>query len=78
MVKTAVVGILILQMCWQWVGSGGERIVRRMELPPRVTGPESLAFDSIGGGPYTGTSDGRIMKFENGAFVEFAYSSPIR
>ncbi|XP_028763618.1 protein STRICTOSIDINE SYNTHASE-LIKE 11-like [Neltuma alba] len=78
MVKTGVIGILVLQMCWQWMGSGGQRIVRRMDLPSPVTGPESIAFDSIGGGPYTGGSDGRIFKFENGAFVEFAYTSPIR
>ncbi|XP_054806355.1 protein STRICTOSIDINE SYNTHASE-LIKE 12-like [Prosopis cineraria] len=78
MTKTCVVGILILQVCWQWMGSGGERVVTRMDLPSPVTGPESLAFDSIGGGPYTGASDGRIFKFENGIFVEFAYTSPVR
>lgn len=29
-----------------------------------VMGPESLAFDADGGGPYTGVSDGRILKWE--------------
>jgi len=28
-----------------------------------ATGPESLAFDPDGEGPYTGVSDGRIMKW---------------
>ncbi|KAK4280019.1 hypothetical protein QN277_011704 [Acacia crassicarpa] len=77
--KTGVVGIVILQMCWQWMGSSeGQRLVARLDLPPPLTGPESLAFDSIGGGPYTGISDGRLLKFENGTFLEFAYTSPIR
>ena len=78
MVKKCVVGIVILQMCWQWMGSGGERVLVRMDLPQPLTGPEALAFDSVGDGPYTGVSDGRIMKFQNGTFVEFAHSSPIR
>ena len=29
-----------------------------------VMGPESLAFDSEGGGPYTGIADGRIMRWD--------------
>ena len=27
-------------------------------------GPESFAFDSLGEGPYTGLSDGRIIKWQ--------------
>lgn len=41
-------------------------------------GPESLAFDPNGNGPYTGVADGRIMLW-NGAeigWTEFAYTSP--
>ncbi|GAY69494.1 hypothetical protein CUMW_289820, partial [Citrus unshiu] len=33
-----------------------------LQLPPGVVGPESLAFDCNGEGPYAGVSDGRILK----------------
>ncbi|CAA7407737.1 unnamed protein product [Spirodela intermedia] len=32
-------------------------------LGPTASGPESLAFDRAGGGPYTGVVDGRILKW---------------
>lgn len=39
-----------------------------VELPLDVDycafGPESFAFDALGDGPYTGISDGRIIKFQ--------------
>lgn len=52
------------------------RLLDRLFLPTSLTGPQSLAFDSIGGGPYTGVSDGRILKYEEtySGFVEFAYT----
>jgi hypothetical protein len=34
-----------------------------LTLPVPVTGPESLAFDARGGGPYSGVSDGRILQW---------------
>lgn len=39
-----------------------------------VTGPESVAFDATGGGPYTSVSDGRVLKWESPSrrWVEFA------
>ncbi|KAH7654938.1 Strictosidine synthase protein [Dioscorea alata] len=42
-----------------------------------ATGPESLAFDSAGEGPYTGVSDGRIFKYspEHHQWTQFAVSS---
>ncbi|KAB1212743.1 Strictosidine synthase 1 [Morella rubra] len=45
-----------------------------------VFGPESLALDLKGGGPYTGASDGRILKYQgpNLGFKDFAYTSPNR
>ncbi|KAF0893956.1 hypothetical protein E2562_033374 [Oryza meyeriana var. granulata] len=48
-----------------------------MTLPAPVTGPESLAFDSRGDGPYTGGSDGRILRWRGGrlGWTEFAYNS---
>ncbi|KAB1212814.1 Strictosidine synthase 1 [Morella rubra] len=52
----------------------------RLPLPPGVFGPESLAFDLKGGGPYTGVSDGRILKYQGPSlgFKDFAYTSPNR
>ncbi|XP_019189673.1 PREDICTED: protein STRICTOSIDINE SYNTHASE-LIKE 11-like [Ipomoea nil] len=41
-------------------------------------GPKDTAFDPRGGGPYTGVRDGRILKFSNGNFVDFAITSPFR
>lgn len=56
------------------------KLLDRLYLPPSLTGPESLAFDSIGGGPYTGVSDGRILKYDEecSCFLEFAHISPYR
>lgn len=51
---------------------------QKLDLPSTVTGPESLAFDSLGQGPYTGISDGRIVEFQRttGVFVDFASTTP--
>ncbi|KAL3512344.1 hypothetical protein ACH5RR_025061 [Cinchona calisaya] len=45
-----------------------------------ISGPESYAFELTGQGPYTGISDGRIIKYEGPqiGFVNFAYTSPNR
>ncbi|MQL86027.1 hypothetical protein Taro_018561 [Colocasia esculenta] len=53
---------------------------RRIQLLGSVTGPEGLAFDAAGGGPYTGVSDGRVLKWEGPlhGWTEFSISSPIR
>lgn len=52
------------------------------EIIPLVgaTGPESLAFDPNGGGPYTGVADGRILKWEGHGkgWVDFATSTSQR
>ncbi|KAM7252036.1 hypothetical protein ACFE04_023919 [Oxalis oulophora] len=46
---------------------------RYSELPiPSAVGPESIAFDCHGGGPYVGVSDGRIYKWQAGNWSEFA------
>lgn len=52
----------------------------KLELPSGVSGPESIAFDCNGEGPYTGTSDGRILKWQGSAheWKEFAITSPFR
>lgn len=52
----------------------------QLSLPNGVSGPESLAFDCDGEGPYTGVSDGRILKWKGTreGWVEFAVNSPHR
>ncbi|KAI4357916.1 hypothetical protein L6164_001832 [Bauhinia variegata] len=47
---------------------------------PGVIGPESLAFDCHGEGPYASVSDGRILKWNatSKAWKEFAVTSPNR
>ncbi|KAJ7284217.1 hypothetical protein O6H91_08G070900 [Diphasiastrum complanatum] len=43
-----------------------------------VHGPESIAFDALGRGPYTGLSDGRILRWDGATkgWTEFAFTSP--
>lgn len=71
-----IIGFLYLSS----IVTASNRLLDRLYLPSSLTGPESLAFDSIGGGPYTGVSDGRIFKYEgsNGGFLEFAHVTPDR
>lgn len=46
----------------------------------QVMGPESLAFDARGRGPYTGLSDGRVVRWDGPAagWSLFATTSPNR
>lgn len=39
------------------------RRFHHIALPPEAVGPETLAFDCQGKGPYVGVSDGRVLKF---------------
>uniref|UniRef100_A0A0D3FP52 Strictosidine synthase conserved region domain-containing protein n=1 Tax=Oryza barthii TaxID=65489 RepID=A0A0D3FP52_9ORYZ len=41
-----------------------------------VQGPESVAFDPLGRGPYTGVADGRVVRWDGARWVYFAHSSP--
>ncbi|KAL1191544.1 Protein STRICTOSIDINE SYNTHASE-LIKE 10 [Cardamine amara subsp. amara] len=45
-----------------------------------ASGPESLAFDPAGEGPYVGVSDGRVLKWrgESLGWTDFAYTSTNR
>ncbi|KAF3432248.1 hypothetical protein FNV43_RR26987 [Rhamnella rubrinervis] len=47
---------------------------------PKVTGPECIAFDCHGNGPYVSVSDGRILKWQGQKFgwTEFAITSSKR
>nr|KYP43606.1 Adipocyte plasma membrane-associated protein [Cajanus cajan] len=44
----------------------------------QVQGPESIAFDPLGRGPYTGVADGRILFWNGHSWSDFAYTSPNR
>lgn len=49
-------------------------------MPGGAVGPESFAFDRAGGGPFTGVSDGRIIRWRanESRWVDFAVTSPHR
>ncbi|KAE8780697.1 putative Strictosidine synthase [Hordeum vulgare] len=51
-----------------------------LPLPSDVTGAESLAFDARGQGPYTGVSDGRVLKWGGGVigWTTFAHHANYR
>ncbi|CAL5042057.1 unnamed protein product [Urochloa decumbens] len=40
--------------------------MRRLELPDSLVGPESVAFDAHGGGPYVSAADGRVLRWGGG------------
>ncbi|KAK9125010.1 hypothetical protein Scep_013856 [Stephania cephalantha] len=40
-----------------------------------VQGPESLVFDPLGRGPYTGVADGRVLFWDGRSWTDFAYTS---
>ncbi|XVF05044.1 hypothetical protein REPUB_Repub05bG0137200 [Reevesia pubescens] len=44
----------------------------------QVQGPESIAFDPLGRGPYTGVADGRILFWDGEKWKDFAYTSSNR
>ncbi|KAK4780134.1 hypothetical protein SAY87_016240 [Trapa incisa] len=44
----------------------------------QIQGPESIAFDPRGRGPYTGVADGRILFWDGRSWRDFAYTSPNR
>ncbi|KAL6522074.1 hypothetical protein OROMI_031951 [Orobanche minor] len=52
---------------------------QRLSIPGAV-GPESFAFDGAGGGPYTGISDGRIIRWNatQNRWINFAVTTPYR
>uniref|UniRef100_M8CY25 Strictosidine synthase 3 n=1 Tax=Aegilops tauschii TaxID=37682 RepID=M8CY25_AEGTA len=51
-----------------------------LPLPNGVTGAESLAFDARGQGPYTGVSDGRVLKWGGSSvgWTTFAFHANYR
>ncbi|KAJ4972247.1 hypothetical protein NE237_005346 [Protea cynaroides] len=61
---------------------GSQDKLQAAEVIPLVgaVGPESLAFDPNGEGPYTGVANGRILKWQGQAqgWTEFSVTSPQR
>ncbi|CAI9101760.1 OLC1v1039167C1 [Oldenlandia corymbosa var. corymbosa] len=53
-------------------------IFSKLNLPPGVIGVGSVSLDPLNQGPYVGTSDGRILKYNGTDFLDFAYLSPNR
>jgi hypothetical protein len=45
---------------------GGDGRVELVPVDAGAAGPESLAFDGAGGGPYAGVSDGRVLRWVPG------------
>ncbi|XXG82526.1 hypothetical protein AAC387_Pa10g0454 [Persea americana] len=57
----------------------GNRLQRsEIRFLNEVQGPESMAFDPLGRGPYTGVADGRILFWNGESWRDFAYTSPNR
>nr|GMC71883.1 protein STRICTOSIDINE SYNTHASE-LIKE 11-like [Ipomoea batatas] len=51
----------------------------KLNLPQNASGPDDFDCDPIDKGCYTGVNDGRIFKFfNNGTFLDFATTSPLR
>ncbi|XP_071736252.1 protein STRICTOSIDINE SYNTHASE-LIKE 3-like [Rutidosis leptorrhynchoides] len=57
-----------------------ENLLQKSEIKfmNEIQGPESLAFDPLGRGPYTGVADGRIMFWNGDKWTDFAYTSSNR
>ncbi|KAF6169952.1 hypothetical protein GIB67_034344 [Kingdonia uniflora] len=57
-----------------------ENLLQKSEIKflNQVQGPESIAFDLLGRGPYTGVADGRIVFWDGEEWRDFAVTSSIR
>jgi len=80
MLKSMVVTVILLAIFLLRSPSSVAILLNKLQLPPPVIGPESLAFDRNGEGPYVTSSDGRIFKYvgPSEGFKEYAYTSPNR
>lgn len=66
------------QVMESWPADNLSRLgLGNLEHVDKVFGPESLEFDPLGNGPYTGMADGRIVKWagEDRGWVTFALVS---
>ncbi|KAJ1259794.1 hypothetical protein BS78_10G183400 [Paspalum vaginatum] len=52
--------------------------IQRLELPESLVGPESVAFDGSGAGPYVSVADGRVLRWggagAGAGWTTYAYS----
>ncbi|XP_022862903.1 protein STRICTOSIDINE SYNTHASE-LIKE 3-like [Olea europaea var. sylvestris] len=57
-----------------------ENLLQKSEIKflNQVQGPESIAFDQAGRGPYTGVADGRVVFWDGVKWTDFAYTSANR
>lgn len=57
-----------------------ENLLQKSEIKflNQVQGPESVAFDPLGRGPYAGVADGRVLFWNGQSWTDFAYTSPHR
>ncbi|KAK1309811.1 hypothetical protein QJS10_CPA08g00003 [Acorus calamus] len=57
-----------------------EDLLQRSEIrwAGQIQGPESVVFDPLGRGPYTGLADGRVVFWNGENWTDFAYTSPNR
>ncbi|EPS65875.1 hypothetical protein M569_08902 [Genlisea aurea] len=62
------------------IENDSENLLQKSEIKflNQLQGPESLAFDPSGRGPYTGVADGRILFWNGVDWTDFAYTSPNR
>ncbi|KAK9029336.1 hypothetical protein V6N11_026455 [Hibiscus sabdariffa] len=67
---------------WELVpmASDKDNLLQKSEIKflNQVQGPESMAFDPLGRGPYTGVADGRVLFWDGQNWKDFAYTSSNR
>lgn len=58
----------------------GQNLLQKSEIKflNQIQGPESMAFDPKGRGPYTGVADGRVIFWDGHSWTDFAYTSANR
>ncbi|KAJ9691648.1 hypothetical protein PVL29_013750 [Vitis rotundifolia] len=80
LISFAVFPLIVMWVFPHLVSSVSRRQYNQLELPSGTYGPETLVFDCNGEGPYTGVSDGRILKWHGSevGWKDFAVTSPLR
>eukprot|EP00252_Welwitschia_mirabilis_P000810 TRINITY_DN10793_c0_g1_i1.p1 TRINITY_DN10793_c0_g1~~TRINITY_DN10793_c0_g1_i1.p1 ORF type:complete len:411 (+),score=65.10 TRINITY_DN10793_c0_g1_i1:174-1406(+) len=64
---------------WPRVSDEENRLEKsELKFVNEIHGPESIAFDGQGRGPYTGVADGRVLFWNGHSWTYFAHTSPNR